>query len=222
MGPGDAGGNGRAAGWWRRAPRSPPATRSSTSRPRRSPTCSRARSRGRCGGRLVGEGETVPVGALLGVVADSSVPDADLDALRRQVPGASSRRTPPRPARRGAGAGDDRGRRPAPALSRAGRGRGAAGGLHPRLRRRSQQLAVQSGGARREPRHLCARPARPWRLEQGSGRRPGRRRRARGGGGRFHGRQGDRQGASGRPFARRRDRARSGAQPPRAGRVGDR
>jgi pyruvate dehydrogenase E2 component (dihydrolipoyllysine-residue acetyltransferase) len=30
--------------------------------------------------RLVGEGETVPVGALLGVVADASVPDADLDA----------------------------------------------------------------------------------------------------------------------------------------------
>jgi pyruvate dehydrogenase E2 component (dihydrolipoamide acetyltransferase) len=31
--------------------------------------------------RLVGEGETVPVGALLGVVADSSVPDAELDAF---------------------------------------------------------------------------------------------------------------------------------------------
>ena len=31
--------------------------------------------------RLVGEGETVPVGAILGVVADSSVPDADLDAF---------------------------------------------------------------------------------------------------------------------------------------------
>jgi len=30
--------------------------------------------------RLVGEGETVPVGALLGVVADASVSDADLDA----------------------------------------------------------------------------------------------------------------------------------------------
>jgi pyruvate dehydrogenase E2 component (dihydrolipoamide acetyltransferase) len=30
--------------------------------------------------RLVGEGETVPVGALLGVVAESSVSDADLDA----------------------------------------------------------------------------------------------------------------------------------------------
>src|SRR5512132_3279815 len=30
--------------------------------------------------RLVGEGETVPVGALLGVVADPSVSDADLDA----------------------------------------------------------------------------------------------------------------------------------------------
>jgi pyruvate dehydrogenase E2 component (dihydrolipoamide acetyltransferase) len=31
--------------------------------------------------RLVGEGETVPVGALLGVVADSSVSDAELDAF---------------------------------------------------------------------------------------------------------------------------------------------
>jgi pyruvate dehydrogenase E2 component (dihydrolipoamide acetyltransferase) len=30
---------------------------------------------------VVGEGETVPVGALLGVVADGSVPDADLDAF---------------------------------------------------------------------------------------------------------------------------------------------
>ena len=30
---------------------------------------------------VVGEGETVPVGALLGVVADSSVPDAELDAF---------------------------------------------------------------------------------------------------------------------------------------------
>jgi pyruvate dehydrogenase E2 component (dihydrolipoamide acetyltransferase) len=30
---------------------------------------------------VVGEGETVPVGALLGVVADASVPDADLDAF---------------------------------------------------------------------------------------------------------------------------------------------
>jgi pyruvate dehydrogenase E2 component (dihydrolipoamide acetyltransferase) len=31
--------------------------------------------------RLVGEGETVPVGALLGVVADSSISDAELDAF---------------------------------------------------------------------------------------------------------------------------------------------
>jgi pyruvate dehydrogenase E2 component (dihydrolipoamide acetyltransferase) len=31
--------------------------------------------------RLVGEGETVPVGALLGVVADAAVPDAELDAF---------------------------------------------------------------------------------------------------------------------------------------------
>ncbi len=34
--------------------------------------------------RLVGEGETVPVGALLGVVADSSVSDAELDAYVAQ------------------------------------------------------------------------------------------------------------------------------------------
>jgi pyruvate dehydrogenase E2 component (dihydrolipoamide acetyltransferase) len=34
--------------------------------------------------RLVGEGETVPVGALLGLVADSSVSDADLDAFVTQ------------------------------------------------------------------------------------------------------------------------------------------
>src|ERR671910_180404 len=30
---------------------------------------------------VVGEGDTVPVGALLGVVADSSVSDADIDAF---------------------------------------------------------------------------------------------------------------------------------------------
>ena len=69
------------SGWSRRAPRSRRATRSSTSRPPRSRTCSRARSPGRCAGSSVGEGETVPVGALLGVVADASVPDADLDAF---------------------------------------------------------------------------------------------------------------------------------------------
>ena len=49
------------------------ARRSSTSRPRRSPTSSRARSPAPLRRRLVGEGETVPVGALLGVVADASV-----------------------------------------------------------------------------------------------------------------------------------------------------
>jgi pyruvate dehydrogenase E2 component (dihydrolipoamide acetyltransferase) len=31
--------------------------------------------------RIVGEGETVPVGALLGVVADSTVADAELDGF---------------------------------------------------------------------------------------------------------------------------------------------
>ena len=31
--------------------------------------------------RVVGEGETVPVGALLGVVAEAGVPDAELDSF---------------------------------------------------------------------------------------------------------------------------------------------
>ena len=127
--------------------------------------------------RLVGEGETVPVGALLGVVADSCGAGGRARRLRRRVPGGvrGARR---RGRRDRARAGDDRGRRPAAALPGDGRGRGAAGRVHPRLRRRPLQLAVQPGGAGREPRDLRARPAGPWRLDQGPGQRPGRRRRA--------------------------------------------
>ena len=60
-----------------------------------------------------------------------------------------------------------------------GDARGPAGRLHPRLRRRSQQLAVQPAGAGREPHHLRARPAGAWRVDQG-GRRWRRRRPDRG------------------------------------------
>ena len=54
---------------------------------------------GRLRRRLVGAGETVPVGALLAVVADPSVPDAELDAFVDRVPGelrANRRSRPPR------------------------------------------------------------------------------------------------------------------------------
>ena len=170
--------------------------------------------------RLVGEGETVPVGALLAVVADASISDAGDRRLRRPR---SRRTSPPRRRRRRRAAPEpsqSRSRRPALALSQARRRGGRPGDLHPWLRWRSEQLAVQSAGLGREPHHLCRRLARPWRLEQGAGRwrrgDPGRV------GRRLHGRTGYRQGASGRPFAGRCCQPRPGARPSRARGVGHR
>ena len=139
--------------------------------------------------------------------------------LHRRVPG-GVRRPCGRGGRGGAAARDRRGGRPAHPLSGARRGRRRADRVHSRLRRRSQQLAVQPGGPRRGPGHLCVGSAGPWRLDQGSGRRPCPRRRARWRRGRLHGCQGHRQGASGRPFARRRDRVGPGLEPRRSGRLG--
>ena len=51
--------------------------------------------------RVVGEGETVPVGALLAVVADERGAGCRARWLRRKSSRRSSRRTPRRPARRG-------------------------------------------------------------------------------------------------------------------------
>ena len=214
MGPGDAGGHARRLARRRGRRRSRRARRSPTSRPRRSPTSSRARSTGLLRRRLVGDGETVPVGALLGVVADASVA-----GRRRSTPSSrSSRRTsPPRAAearRSGPGARDRRGRRPPAPLPRARRCRRHAGHLHPWLRRRPQQLAVQPAAAGRAAHDLRHRPAGPWRLDQGGGRR--RRRRADRGRLRLHGGQGHRARASGRPFAGRGGLPRPGAQPSRA------
>ena len=84
--------------------------------------------------QVVGEGETVPVGALLGVVADDAVPDGDLDgfvaAFQEQFAAhaAEAGETGPEPATIEAG-----GRRLR--YLEMGARRGAAGGLHPRLRR---------------------------------------------------------------------------------------
>ena len=86
--------------------RSPRARRSPTSRPRRSPTPSRARSPARCAGGWSATGETVPVGALLGVVADAvgrrtprSTPSStefqdEFAAARRPRPTAERRPSP--------------------------------------------------------------------------------------------------------------------------------
>ena len=122
--------------------------------------------------RLVGEGETVPVGALLARRGRAVGPGRRDRRLRRRVPGelrrasaaeaAAKRRRSPRSSRPAAGAC---------AISSSARRDGRAGHLHPRLRRRPQQLAVQPAGPGREPHHLRARPAGPWRLDQG-GRAP--------------------------------------------------
>ena len=87
MGPGHAGGHARQVVGRGRRGRSPPARRSWTSRPRRSPTSSRARSSGVLRKRVAQDGEVLPVGALLGVVADKTVPDDGDRQLRRRVPG---------------------------------------------------------------------------------------------------------------------------------------
>jgi pyruvate/2-oxoglutarate dehydrogenase complex dihydrolipoamide acyltransferase (E2) component len=95
--------------------------------------------------RVAQAGETLPVKALLGVLAEPDVSDADIDAyIAGYVVPAAERR------RRGG-----RGLRDLPRLTAcacatraAGEGR-RAGALHPRLRRRPRQLAVQPGRAGR-------------------------------------------------------------------------
>ncbi|MFO1071345.1 MAG: transketolase C-terminal domain-containing protein [Geminicoccaceae bacterium] len=156
MGPGDAGRRSLACpGAWPRARRSRRARRSPTSRPRRSRMPSSPVG-GTLRRRLVDVGDTVPVGALLAVVADAAVADAADRGVRRRLPGPFRRR-------RDRGGGGPRAR-----LRRAGGkrirylGQGRARGpgpVHPRLWRRSQQLAVQPAGAGWAPHHLCPRPA---------------------------------------------------------------
>ena len=99
--------------------------------------------------RLVGEGETLPVGALLASspIRRSTTPTIDAFVAEFQANFAA---LGGRQAASGAGARARRGRRPAPALPQARRCRRHADPLHPRLRRRSQQLAVQPAGAGRE------------------------------------------------------------------------
>ncbi len=172
--------------------------------------------------RLVEAGETLPVGALLGVVADETVPDAEIDAfvagLPGEVQGAARRRRPrprapsPRPSTSAAGgirylaAGRGRGRRPS-SSSTASAATSTAGCST------SRPLAEQ--------RHqLRPRPAGPRRLEQGRGRG-------------HHRRRwpapcwaswtpsGIERRAPGRPLAGRGGGARAGALAPRPGRLGD-
>ena len=90
--------------------------------------------------RVAASDDVIPVGGLLGVIADASVPEAEIDAFVAEfeasfVPGEDQTRTraPSRAGRRAA-------------LPAAGRGR-RAGRAAARLRRRPEQLAVQRAGA---------------------------------------------------------------------------
>ena len=125
--------------------------------------------------RVAQDGEVLPVGALLAVVADTAVPDARHRGLCRRVPGEVRHRGEGRCRR--AGADPRRDRRQARALPRieaAWRAGGRdAGAVHPRLRLRPRGLAVQPHGGGRKAHRLCRRPARPWRLGQGGRRRLG-------------------------------------------------
>ena len=114
-------------------------------------------------------GDTLPVGALLGVLADAETPDADVDAFITQfqdnfVPEETGRRRERRPDR------TDPGRRTVDQLPAAGRRRQDRGPAA-RLRRRPQQLAVQSAGADRGPHGDCAGPAGTRADHQESGQR---------------------------------------------------
>ena len=159
VGPVDDGGHGSSSGSSRRAPRSPSATRWPRSRPRRSTASVEAPAAGVLRRRVAGEGDVMPVGGLLGVIADA-------ERLRRRHRRVRRRVQATLRARRG------RARTPAPApetvdvgrhrcaILHAGRGR-RAGRAPARLRRRPQQLAVQR--RRRSPSDragLRARPAR--------------------------------------------------------------
>ena len=154
--------------------------------------------------KVVAEGETVPVGALLGVVSEPGVPDAEVEKFVGEF---LENFKPPE---KGAGGG------PQPEFVEAGGKRirylkagpdegtpivlihGFGADLH--------GLDVQPGGARRRPPGLRDRPSRPRRLVEGRRRRlDARPRRGRD---RLHGRAGHRSGASRRPFARRRGRDR--------------
>ena len=113
--------------------------------------------------RVAAAGDVIPVGGLLGVIADASVADAEIDAFVAEfeasfVPGESEE-----DARSDAGG---RGRHPLPAP---GRGRRAAR-APARLRRRPQQLALQRRVAVGRARGDRARLPGPRRLGQGGAR----------------------------------------------------
>ena len=156
--------------------------------------------------RLVGEGETLPVGALLASSPSTSVADAEIDAFVAEFQASFAASWRRRPTAAGA-----RARRPSTSAAagirylRAGRG-----GRRRRSSSSTASAATSTTGCSTsrplaETAHdLRARPAGPWRLDQGG--RRGRRRRADRGRARLHGGARHRQGASRRPFAGRRDR----------------
>ena len=166
----------------------------------------------RCAGVVVGEGETVPVGALLGVVADASVPDAELDAFVAKFQeefaahAAEVGAAAPEPETIDAG-----GRRLRYLALGEGEGtpivfiHGFGGDLN-NWQFNQETLAADAT-------HLCPRPARPRRLEQGPWRRPADVGALAGVVLDFMDAKAIAQGASGRPFARRRHRLGPRAEP---------
>ena len=109
--------------------------------------------------RRVGSADTVyPVKALLGVIADASVPDSEIDAYVADyvMPAAEE-------GEEDQGPKTEIAETPAGALRYAKRGeRRRDRDPHPRLRRRSRQLAVQHRCPGRGGDRLCARSPRPW------------------------------------------------------------
>ena len=87
VGPVDDRGRGSSSGSSRRARRSPSATRSPRSRPRRSTASSRPRRRACCAAGWRPADEVIPVGGLLGVIADAVGARRGDRRLRGRVPG---------------------------------------------------------------------------------------------------------------------------------------
>ena len=155
------------------------------------------------------EQEELPIGALIAVVADASVPESEINAFiaKFQAEFAGSRNrarseTAVAPIRVEVGGRAIR-------YLETGAARGPSRGADPRFWRRPEQLAVHPARPRRDPQGDRARPAGAWRIEQG--------RRSRGpchvlqGTRRFPGRARHPHGASRRPLARRRGRPADGA-----------
>ena len=151
--------------------------------------------------KVVAEGETVPVGALLGVVSEPGVPDAEVekfvgDFLANFKPPEKGSASGPTPEFVEAGGKRIR-------YLKAGPDERHADRADPRLRRRPDGLDVQPGGRspRTGPVYAIDLPGHGGSSKDVG---DGSTRDARQGRDRLHGREGDFVGASRRPFARRR------------------